>query len=69
MSLYNFFMLRKKGDPNTGIFQWNLGNFQEQWWLFLKTCSILLRNKKLRRAYISHLERCPFTLLHLLLTR
>ena len=49
MSLYNFFMLRKERDPNAGVFQQNLGNFQEQRWLFLKTCNIL-RNKKLSRA-------------------
>ena len=50
MSLYNFIILRKKRDSNTVVFLWNLWNFQEQWWLLLKTHNILLHNKKLCRA-------------------
>ena len=37
MSLYNFIILRKKRNSNTGVFLWNLWNFQEQCWLLLKT--------------------------------
>ena len=55
--------IKEKRDSNTGLFLWNLWNVQEQWSLLL-----LLPNKKLHRAYISHLQRRPFTLLHLLLT-
>ena len=69
MPLYNFIILRKKRDSNTGVFLWNLWNFQEQWWLLLKTRNIVLHNKKLRRAKISHLQCHPLTLLHLLLTQ
>ena len=66
MSLYYFIILRKKRDSNIGAFLWNLWNFQEQWWLLLKTCNILLRNKKLCRARISHLQRHAFTLAFIL---
>ena len=52
---YNFIILRKKTDSKTGVFLRNLWNFQEQWWLLLKTRNILLR-----RAQISHLQRRPF---------
>ena len=53
MSLCNFIILRKKQwsesflkrDSNTGVFMWNLWNFQEQWWLLLKTQSMWLHNK------------------------
>ena len=48
--LYNFIILRKKRDSNTSVFPWNLGKFQEQWRLLLKTRNILLHNKHLRRA-------------------
>ena len=41
MSLYNFIISRKKRDSNIGIFLWNLWNFQEQWWLLLKTRNII----------------------------
>ena len=37
VSLYNFIILREKRDSNTGVFLWNLRNFQEWWWLILKT--------------------------------
>ena len=43
--LCNFIILRKK-DSNAGVFLWSMWNFQEQWWLLLKTRNILLRNKK-----------------------
>ena len=50
MSLYNFIILRKKQwsenflkrYSNTGVFMWNSWNFQEQWWLLLKTHSMWL---------------------------
>ena len=60
---------KEKRDSNTGVFLWNLWNFPKQWWLLLKTRNILLRNEKLRSGWFSHLQRRPFILLHLLLTR
>ena len=36
---------RKKRDSNKGVFLWNLWNFQEQWWLLLKTCNIIMQYK------------------------
>ena len=50
MALYNFLILKKERDFNTGIFLWKLWNFQEQWWLLLKTSNTLLHNKKLCSA-------------------
>ena len=35
-----FRFFKEKRDSNTGVFQWNLWNFQEQWWLLLKTRNI-----------------------------
>ena len=43
MSLYNFIISRKKRGSNTGLFLWNLWKFQEQWWLLLKTCNIIMQ--------------------------
>ena len=50
VSLYNFVILRKKRDSNTDVFLWNLLNFQEQWWLLLKTYKISLCKKN----YVGH---------------
>ena len=47
---------------------WNLWNFPEQWWLFLETRNILLRNKN----YVMHklaIFNAVLLLLHLLLTQ
>ena len=33
---------KEKGDSNTGVFLWNLWNFQEQKWLLLKTRNIIM---------------------------
>ena len=57
MFLRNFIILRKRRDSNTGVFLWNLWNFQGQWWLLLKAPNILSCNKKICRAKINHLQR------------
>ena len=37
----------RKRDSNSGVFKWNLWNFQKQWWLPLKTCNIYCVGNKL----------------------
>ena len=49
MSFKEKIILKKKRDSNTSVFLWNLWNYPEQWWLFLKARNIL-RNEKLRSA-------------------
>ena len=68
MSLDNFIILREKRDSNTGIFMWNLWNFQGQWFLLLKTCNLLLCNKKYIRHKLAIFSIILFILLYLLLT-
>ena len=49
ISLYNVIILGKKRDSSTDVFLWNYWNFQEQWWLLLKTtfCYII-------KKYVEH---------------
>ena len=52
-----------------GLFLWNLWNSQEQWWLLLKICNMLLCNKNYVGHKVAIFNAALFTLLHLLLTR
>ena len=51
-----------------GLFLWNLWNSQEQWWLLLKICNMLLCNKNYVGHKVAIFNAALFTLLHLLLT-
>ena len=71
--LYNFIILRKKRDSNTGVFLWNLWNFHKQWWLLLKTLTYyyIIKNCIEHKLAIfkTVLLLLLLLLLHLLLTQ
>ena len=66
MSLYNFIILRKKGDSSTGVFLWNLWNFGG---CFSNQVIYYYAIKNYVGQKLAILNAVLFTLWHLLLTR